>query len=109
MSDDCLHVSVSAPSRAVADRLARTAVDERLAACAQVSGPVHSTYRWQGRVEAAEEWLCHLKTTGTRYPALERRLKALHPYDNPEILAFAVTAGRPAFLQWLRDETTPAD
>jgi periplasmic divalent cation tolerance protein len=67
-------------------------VDERLAACAQVAGPVTSTYRWQGAVERAVEWYCHCKTTRARWPALRRRIVALHPYAVPEIVLVAARA-----------------
>ncbi len=107
MMNEALQVSVSAPSRELADRLARTAVEARLAACAQVSGPVHSSYHWRGQVERAEEWLCLLKTTRARYAALEQHLRAGHSYDNPEIVAVAIAAGSEAYLRWLRAETTP--
>jgi periplasmic divalent cation tolerance protein len=82
-------------------------VEERLAACAQVLGPLTSTYRWQGAVETADEWYCHLKTTAERWPALEARLRALHPYDVPEIIALPIAAGSRAYLDWITAETRP--
>jgi periplasmic divalent cation tolerance protein len=107
VTDDCLQVLVAAASREEADRLAGSVVEHRLAACAQVTGPVHSTFRWQGRVERAEEWLCLLKTTRQRYPDLERHLRGLHSYENPEIIATAITDASADYLDWLRAETTP--
>ncbi len=83
--------------------MAAELVGERLAACAQVTGPVTSTYRWEGRVEAAEEWYCHLKTTDARLPALRERLRTLHPYEVPEIVAVAIVDGDPAYLRWIRE------
>ena len=73
------------PDQATAEQLGATLVQERLAACAQVVGPVSSTYWWQGRVEHSREWYCHLKTTRARLPAIERRLRELHPYELPEL------------------------
>ncbi len=108
MSDDCLQVTVSASSREEADRLAGSAVEERLAACSQVVGPVMSTYRWDGQVQRAEEWLCLLKTTLVRYPGLERHLRQMHSYKNPEIIAIAIVAGSDEYLSWLRAETAPS-
>ena len=70
-------------------------------------GPLTSTYRWQGAVETAAEWYCHLKTTAERWPALEARLRALHPYDVPEIVALPIVAGSRAYLDWIADETLP--
>lgn len=83
----CVQVTTTLPDRPAADHLAATLVAERLAACAQVSGPLQSTYRWQGAVETAAEWYCHLKTTGPRVPALVARIAELHPYDVPEVVA----------------------
>ena len=98
-----LLVTTTAPDEAVASRIATDAVAARLAACAQVQGPIRSTFRWRGAVDHATEWYCHLKTTADRFPALEARLRALHPYDVPEIVAVPLVAGSPAYLAWLRD------
>jgi len=83
--------------------MAARAVEERLAACAQVSGPLASTYRWEGTVERATEWYCHLKTTVDRLPALESRIRELHPYEVPEIIAVPIVQGNAAYLDWIRD------
>ncbi len=97
----------TAPTRAVARHIARELVKARLAACVQVLGPVESTYWWQNKEETTGEWLCLVKTTGSRYNALVRRLGALHPYDTPEIIALPVAAGSRAYLEWLAAETRP--
>jgi periplasmic divalent cation tolerance protein len=81
-------------------------VEERLAACAQVTGPISSTYRWQGKVQQASEWYCHLKTTVERLPALEARIRELHPYDVPEIIAVPIMQGNAAYLEWIHDSVT---
>jgi len=87
----------------VAQNLARRLVEERLAACAQVQGPVVSVYRWKGAVESATEWYCHLKTTTARLPALGARLRALHPYELPEIVAVPIVDGDPSYLAWIEE------
>lgn len=84
-----------------AHSIAAALVERRLAACVQVLGPMTSTYRWEGTVETAEEWLCLAKTTGERYPALEQAVLELHSYDTPEILALPVANGSGAYLEWL--------
>ena len=81
-------------------------MEERWAACAQVQGPIESTYRWQGRVERAEEWYCHLKTTLASSPGLRARLRELHPYDTPEIIALPIVDGDPAYLRWIEASVT---
>ena len=83
--------------------LARTLVEERLAACVNVLPPMTSTYRWKGNVETDREQQLLIKTTMGRLGALEARLRVLHPYDVPEFLVLRVSAGSDAYLAWLRD------
>lgn len=97
----CCQVTTTLPDRGAADGIAATMVDERWAACAQVVGPVASTYRWNAAVEHATEWYCHLKTTLERAPALRARLRELHPYDTPEIVAVPIVDGDPDYLRWI--------
>jgi len=87
--------------------LARAAVEARLAACAQVAGPVASTYWWEGGIERAEEWLVLLKLPAARLGELTAFLTERHSYDEPEIVALPIVAGSPSFLSWLREETVP--
>jgi periplasmic divalent cation tolerance protein len=92
------------PDQAAAEHLAATVVAERLAACAQVVGPVSSTYRWKGQVEHAQEWYCNLKTTDQMLPALQKRIRELHPYEVPEVIAFPIAAGEREYLDWIQSE-----
>ncbi|QEV17979.1 divalent-cation tolerance protein CutA [Streptomyces alboniger] len=85
--------------------LARGAVGARLAACAQITGPVTSVYRWEGDIETAQEWQVLLKTTAARYAALEAWLTDAHDYDTPEIIATPVARGSAAYLEWVERET----
>jgi periplasmic divalent cation tolerance protein len=72
----------------------------------QVLGPVRSTYRWQGEVEVAEEWLCLVKTEAGAYPSLEAAILDLHPYDTPEMIALPVSAGSGGYLSWVEREVS---
>lgn len=99
--DDVLLVWCTCPADA-AGRLAEALVGERLAACVNRIGPVQSTYTWQGAVETATETLLAIKTTAARYPALQARLRELHPYELPEIIASPVSNGLPDYLAWVR-------
>ncbi|MEV4424339.1 divalent cation tolerance protein CutA [Streptomyces sp. R-07] len=101
-------VRTTTDARAKADALARGAVEARLAACAQISGPVTSVYHWQGAMETAEEWQVVFKTTEARYPALEAHLLAAHDYDTPEILATRVTRVSAEYARWVEQETAAA-
>jgi periplasmic divalent cation tolerance protein len=87
--------------------LADGAVRARVAACAQVVGPVTSTYWWRDAVETAEEWQVVFKTTADRYAELAEWIRGHHTYDVPEILCLPVLAGDPDYLRWLEAETRP--
>jgi periplasmic divalent cation tolerance protein len=95
-------------SRAEAMDLARAAVEARLAACAQVTGPLASTYWWDEAVERAEEWLVMLKLPADRFEELAAFLAERHSYDEPEIVATPIVAGSAAYLNWVREETRPS-
>jgi periplasmic divalent cation tolerance protein len=99
----CCQVTTTLPDQAAADELAARVVEERLGACAQVLGPLSSTYRWQGRVERASEWYCHIKTTVERLAALRTRIRELHPYEVPEIIAVPILQGDADYLEWIQE------
>lgn len=104
-NSEVLQVITTVDDGGKAREMARALVEGRLAACAQVVGPIRSYYWWKGKLEEAEEWLLQLKTRAELYPQLERALQEKHPYTVPEILAFPVIAGNPAYLEWLVRET----
>jgi periplasmic divalent cation tolerance protein len=91
-------------SPAEAQSIADAAVAQRLAAAAQVIGPVTSTYRWKSRMEHAEEWLCLLKSSAELYAELERLIQSRHSYELPGILAIPVAGGSAAYLDWYTRE-----
>ncbi|MDT0450808.1 divalent-cation tolerance protein CutA [Streptomyces hesseae] len=105
--DRCLMVITTTDSERAARALVASVVGHRLAACAQIDGPVTSVYHWKGAIESTAEWRVVLKTTAARYPELEARIKAEHSYDVPEIIATEITAGGADYLAWLRAETAP--
>jgi periplasmic divalent cation tolerance protein len=103
-----LQVQTTTDSRAEAIALGRAAVEARLAACAQVAGPIASTYWWEGGIERAEEWLVLLKLPAERFAELSAFLTERHSYDEPEIIGLPILAGSPGYLNWIRDETIPS-
>ena len=105
----CCQVTTTLPDQAAAERVAADVIDKHLAACAQVVGPVSATYRWEGKVEQAQEWLCYLKTTVQLFPALEQRIRKLHPYRVPEIIAVPISHGDERYLAWIRAEANDRD
>lgn len=101
-------VLVTCASPAEARRIARRLVEARLAACVNVlTAPVHSVYRWKGRVEAAREHLLVIKTSRQRLPALQRAVTQLHSYDVAEVIALPIAAGSSAYLKWLAECVAP--
>ncbi len=97
-----LVVLVTASSRKEADKIAQYLVEEKLAACVSIVPQIYSRYWWKGRIEYGSELLLIIKTLSSRYKALERRVRTLHSYTVPEILALPVMKGNPAYLQWLK-------
>jgi periplasmic divalent cation tolerance protein len=99
--DDYIQAYTTTASREEAQKIADALVESQLAGCVQIVGPITSIYRWQGKIERAEEWLCVIKSMRSRYAELERVIAAQHSYDTPEIIAVPVVAGSQAYLQWL--------
>src|SRR5580698_11624198 len=102
-----LQVQTTTDSRAEAIELGHAAVAARLAACAQVTGPISSAYWWDDTIERAEEWLILLKLPADRFDELAEFLAERHSYDEPEIIATPIIAGTAAYLSWVQDETRP--
>ncbi len=103
-----LQIHVACGSLTEAEKISSALVDERLAACAQISGPVTSVYRWEGKVETTEEWMCTMKTREALYDDIEAEVLSIHSYDTPEIIATSVTHGNARYLKWV-DEMTRSD
>jgi len=105
--DDCVQVTTTTASEDDARALATGLVEQRLAACVQVLGPITSVYRWEGAVQTETEWLCVAKTTAARLDELTAWVKGHHGYDVPEIVATPVVGGADDYLRWVTEETTP--
>lgn len=97
----CQIVLTTCPDAANAERIARTLVAEGLAACVNILPPMRSIYRWQGKIEDGSEQLLVIKSATARFPVIRDRLRALHPYELPEIIAVPIVDGLPAYLAWL--------
>jgi periplasmic divalent cation tolerance protein len=96
-----VQVLTTVASEKEAGRIAGLLVEQRLAACVQVVGPIVSRYRWQGKVEEEREWQCLAKTTRAAYPAVETAIREAHSYEEPEIIATEIVAGSPGYLAWI--------
>lgn len=84
--------------------LAKAITKEKLTACSQIDGPIKSVYWWKDELETENEWRCTFKTSKRVYPRLENRIKALHPYETPEIIVVPITGGSEDYLNWVEEE-----
>lgn len=100
-----LLVLTNLPDRAAAEKLADALIEQRVAACVNLLAPCRSVYRWKNAVQHDEEHPVLIKTTAERYAALEAAIRAVHPYELPEIVAIPIERGLPAYLDWVTAET----
>jgi periplasmic divalent cation tolerance protein len=100
-----IEVHTTIDSQEGAQKIANAIVSEHFAACVQISGPITSTYWWQGKMEQTEEWVCTAKTRSELYSKLEHAIREVHTYDVPEILAVNVVEGNADYLNWISQET----
>lgn len=107
MPDEVLLVLSTFPDRGKAQRIAEELVAGNFAACANVGSAVDSFYRWKGEMETASEVLVYFKTTAARFADFEKKLRELHPYDVPEIIALALADGSPDYLRWVAENCRP--
>lgn len=100
-----IQISTTTETKEQAQKIAKYLVGQKLAACVQISSPIESTYRWKGKVETAQEWLCLIKTRAPLFKKAEAAIKKLHPYETPEIIAVPIVKGSKEYLDWLGKET----
>jgi len=89
-----------------AEKIGRALVKERLAACVNVIGPMRSVYWWKGKIEEAKEHLLIVKTTGENLEGLTSRVKGLHSYEVPEVIALKIEGGSDDYLRWVEENTS---
>ena len=99
-------ILVTAGSESEAETIAKALVEERLAACVNILNPLRSIYRWEGKVVDDHEWLLVIKTQNERFAAVEEKIKALHSYQLPEIIALPILKGSTPYLHWLVQESS---
>ena len=104
MMEEYIQVFTTTEKREDAKKIARRLVENRLAGCIQIVGPIMSTYWWKGNVETAEEWLLLIKSRKDLYEEIEEAIKEIHPYETPEIIATSIVAGSKEYLEWLKNE-----
>lgn len=103
MAGEILLALCTFPDAETARRIARELVELKLVACGNVLPQIHSIYRWQGKIESADEALCIFKLPANRYVEFETKLRALHPYEVPEIISCDIDRGLPEYLRWVSE------
>ena len=99
-----IQISTTTETKEQAQKIAQYLVEQKLAACVQVIGSIESTYRWNGKIETTNEWLCLIKTREDLFDKAEIAIKKLHSYETPEIIAVPIMKGSKEYLDWLDDE-----
>ena len=105
MPTEAIQVITTTAERRDADAIAAALLSQRLAACVQIGGPIDSSYWWNDRIETSREFVLTIKSRRDLFPRLEAAILALHPYEQPEILAVAAVEVTPGYLQWLEEQT----
>ncbi|HOJ43034.1 MAG TPA: divalent-cation tolerance protein CutA [Syntrophorhabdaceae bacterium] len=105
--EEYLQIYTTSDKIEVAETISERLINERLAACVQVLGPIKSIYWWQGKIETSNEWICIIKSKKGLYKQIEDTIKSLHHYDVPEIIAVPIVMGSEDYLKWVRHETRP--
>ncbi|MBD1998891.1 divalent-cation tolerance protein CutA [Leptolyngbya sp. FACHB-541] len=100
-------VLVTAASRAEVEAIAQTLIQARLAACVSLM-PIQSVYTWQGKVHQEEEWQLMIKTDLNQFADLEAKIREIHSYEVPEIIALPILAGSQPYLNWIAEQTQSA-
>ncbi len=99
-----MQITTTTGTRHDAEQIAAELVSRRLAGCAQITGPIASTFRWRDKVETAEEWMCTVKTSLAQLGAIQKLLDEIHPYEVPELIATPIVDGSAAYLKWLGEQ-----
>jgi periplasmic divalent cation tolerance protein len=99
-----IQITTTTGTKQDAEEIAAELVSRRLAGCVQVSGPIVSTFRWQGKTETAEEWMCTAKTSRDQFSGIQDLLSRIHRYEVPELIATPIVGGSEDYLKWLDEQ-----
>ncbi len=101
MNPDYVMVLTTTGSEEEAEKISEELIEQNLGACVQVYGPIKSMYSWEGKIERSEEWMCFVKTSSDKFSKIEDKIKEVHSYENPEIIALPIIDGSQEYLKWL--------
>lgn len=94
-------VLTTTESEEEAEEISECLVEENLGACVQIYGPITSTYPWEGEVMKSEEWICFVKTKADKFSDVEKKIKEIHSYEIPEIIALPIIEGSQEYIGWI--------
>ena len=100
-----IFITCSAPTQSLAQKISKALVKEKLAACVNISSPIQSTYSWKGKICSEKEFLLFIKTKKSLSKKIEKRIKQLHSYECPEIIALPIVQGSEDYLDWITTQT----
>jgi len=106
LAEPLIECTTTFDSEELASACAQALLEQRLAGCVQITGPIVSIYRWQGTIQRDREWKLTIKTTARLKEMLIQAIRELHSYQEPEILIFSITDASPSYAQWLTEQTT---
>ena len=101
---DYIQVMTTVENKSDAEKIAKHLVEEKIAACVQILGPLQSYFQWQGKLDRADEYLCLIKSRDDLFHEIEAAIKILHPYEVPEIIALPINRGSSDYLNWMAAE-----
>jgi periplasmic divalent cation tolerance protein len=104
---DKVVIMVTASSRRESRKIARRLIEEKLAACVNISQPIQSVYRWEGKIQQSKEFLMFIKTNRDLFPQIKTEIGLIHSYHTPEIICLPIIDGSPNYLQWVSDSVRP--
>ena len=104
-----IQITTTCDQREALERLAAQLIENRLAACVQIAGPIQSVYRWKGSIEKSDEWICTIKTFDRCSEEVVDTILNQHPYDVPEIITGEITGTHAAYHQWMCEQIKDAD
>jgi periplasmic divalent cation tolerance protein len=103
LENNYIVIIVTTANKSEAEKIAHSLLDERLVACANIIGPANSLFWWHGKIENAEEYMLLMKTRSEMFEKLAEKVKALHSYEVPEIIAIPIVKGFKPYLEWLNN------
>ena len=105
---DKVVIMVTSSSRRECRKIARQLIEQKLAACVNITQPIQSIYRWEGKIDNSKEFLMLIKTRRNLFPQIKAEIDLVHSYHTPEIICLPVIDGSPNYLQWVSDSVLPA-